>query len=87
MAGISCLMTKLIAIANNRATNQKQNIQRPVDSAMMPIKMFKTVIGGGKMKRIPLLLLLLLTFLTFSGCAHRELNKQEKFLAASLVPS
>ncbi len=27
-------MTKLIAIANNRATNQKQNIQRPVDSAI-----------------------------------------------------
>ncbi len=25
-------MTKLIAIANNRATHQKQNIQRPVDS-------------------------------------------------------
>ena len=36
------------------------------------------------MKRIPLLLLLLLTYLTFYGCAHRgELNKQEKFLAAA----
>lgn len=36
------------------------------------------------MKRIPLLLLLL-TFLTLSGCAHRalDLNKQEKFLSAS----
>ncbi len=35
------------------------------------------------MKRIPLSLLLL-TFLAFSGCAHRaDLNKQEKFLAAS----
>jgi hypothetical protein len=27
-------MTKLIAIANNRATNQKQNTQRPLDSAI-----------------------------------------------------
>jgi hypothetical protein len=36
------------------------------------------------MKRMPLLLLLLLTFLALSGCAHRaDLNKQEKFLAAS----
>jgi hypothetical protein len=35
------------------------------------------------MKRIPLLLLLLI-FLTLSGCAHRtDLNKQEKFLSAS----
>lgn len=36
------------------------------------------------MKRIPLFLLLL-TFLTLSGCAHKrvDLNKQEKFLSAS----
>ncbi len=36
------------------------------------------------MKRIALLLLLLLTYLTFYGCVPRgELNKQEKFLAAA----
>lgn len=34
------------------------------------------------MKRMPLLLLLL-TFVTLSGCVHRDLNKQEKFLSAS----
>lgn len=34
------------------------------------------------MKRISLLLLLLI-FLVLSGCVHRELNKQEKFLSAS----
>ncbi len=34
------------------------------------------------MKRIHLLLILLI-FVTLSGCIHRELNKQEKFLSAS----